>query len=113
MIFKVKLKLALTAFEQRLSVFIFLGRTDAGVLFEAAIALFSGSIFVPFAQAVKSLWFAAGGAGKLILSYLSGLVIPLANRRFISCLQLFNYIVVLHYLFISINGLCFQNAFLI
>ncbi|MFN9899375.1 MAG: hypothetical protein ACK55Z_11420, partial [bacterium] len=45
MIFQVKLQLALTAFEQCLSVFIFLGRTGAGVLFEAAIALFSGSIF--------------------------------------------------------------------
>ena len=113
MVFQVKLKLALTAFEQRLSVLVFLGGTCAVALFEAAIALFSGSIFVPFAQAVKSLWFSTGGAGKLILSYLSELVIPFANRRFISCLQLFNYIVVLHYLLISINGLCFQNAFLI
>lgn len=113
MVFQVKLQLALTAFEQRLSVFIFLGRTGAGALFEAAIALFSGSIFVPFAQAVVPLRFAAGGAGKFILSYLSGLVILFANRRLISCLQMFNYILVLHHLLISINGLCFQNTFLI
>ena len=113
MVFQVKLKLALTAFEQRLSVFIFLGRTDAGVLFEAAIAFFSCSIFVPFAQAVVPLRFAAGGAGKFILSYLSGLVILFANRRLISCLQMFNYILVLHHLLISINGLCFLNTFLI
>ncbi len=72
-----------------------------------------GSFFVPFAQAVKSLWFAAEGAGKLILSYLSGLVVSFANRRFIRFLQFFNYIMVIHYLLISINGHCFQNAFLI
>ncbi len=110
MIFLVILKLALAAFEKLVSLLVFLCWAGASAPQEAGIALFSSSIFVPFAQIVESLWLAARGTGKLIPSYLSRLIYPLASGSLISCLYFFNCLLV-HHLLCSVDGVSFQSVF--